>query len=178
MKQFLDFLSLMVFFIFYKLYDIYLASCALIVATLLVLIFTWMKYRKVDKISLLSFIIVLIFCTLTLIFHNDLFIKWKVTVVYFLFALSLLISQFVLKKPIIYCMLSKQLVLPKRILNNLICAWSIFCLACSAVNIYVAFWTSQSTWINFKVFGLTALTLIFAMMSVLYIYPYIKKEKK
>ncbi len=97
MKQFLDFLPLIVFFAFYKLYDIYVASGALIVATALALVFTWVKYRKVEKMTLITFLMVLVFGTLTLVFHNDLFIKWKVTVIYALFALALLISQWVLK---------------------------------------------------------------------------------
>ena len=92
MKQFLDFLPLIVFFAFYKLYDIYVASGALIVATALALVFTWVKYRKVEKMTLITFLMVLVFGTLTLVFHNDLFIKWKVTVIYALFALALLIS--------------------------------------------------------------------------------------
>ena len=84
-------------FRFYKLYDIYVASGALIVATALALVFTWVKYRKVEKMTLITFLMVLVFGTLTLVFHNDLFIKWKVTVIYALFALALLISQWVLK---------------------------------------------------------------------------------
>ncbi|MCX2958152.1 MAG: septation protein IspZ, partial [Serratia symbiotica] len=71
MKQFLDFLPLIIFFVFYKLYDIYLASGALIAATALVLVFTWVKYRKVEKMALITFLMVLVFGTLTLVFHND-----------------------------------------------------------------------------------------------------------
>ncbi len=178
MKQFLDFASLMVFFIVYKLYDIYIASYALIAATLLLLVFRWVKYRQVDKISLLNFITVLICCTLTLIFHNDVFIKWKVTVIYLLFALILLISQFVLKKSIIHYIFSKKIALPKKTLNKLIFAWSMFFLACSILNIYVAFWKPQSTWINFKVFCLPSITMIFAVINGIYIYLCIKKEKE
>lgn len=52
MKQFLDFLPLVVFFAFYKLYDIYAATSALIVATAIVLIYSWVRYRKVEKMAL------------------------------------------------------------------------------------------------------------------------------
>ncbi|HEU0095356.1 MAG TPA: septation protein IspZ, partial [Rhizomicrobium sp.] len=64
MKQFLDFLPLVVFFVFYKLYDIYIASGALIAASALVLIYTWIRYRKVEKVTLLTFIMVAIFGSL------------------------------------------------------------------------------------------------------------------
>lgn len=178
MKQFLDFLPLIIFFVFYKLYDIYLASGALIAATALVLVFTWVKYRKVEKMALITFLMVLVFGTLTLVFHNDLFIKWKVTVIYGLFALVLLISQLVHKKPLVQRMLGKELTLPDKVWSNLNLAWAVFFLVCGLANIYVAFWLPQSTWVNFKVFGLTALTLVFTLISGIYIYRYMSEETK
>ena len=178
MKQFLDFLPLIVFFAFYKLYDIYVASGALIVATALALVFTWVKYRKVEKMTLISFLLVLVFGTLTLVFHNDLFIKWKVTVIYALFALALLISQWVLKKPLVQRMLGKELTLPDKVWSNLNLAWAVFFLACGLANIYVAFWLPQSVWVNFKVFGLTVLTLVFTLLSGIYIYRHMPEEQK
>ncbi|AEF45793.1 intracellular septation protein [Serratia sp. AS12] len=178
MKQFLDFLPLIVFFAFYKLYDIYVASGALIVATALALVFTWIKYRKVEKMTLITFLMVLVFGTLTLVFHNDLFIKWKVTVIYTLFALALLISQLVLKKPLVQRMLGKELTLPDKVWSNLNLAWAVFFLICGLANIYVAFWLPQSVWVNFKVFGLTALTLVFTLLSGIYIYRHMPEEQK
>lgn len=178
MKQFLDFLPLIVFFAFYKLYDIYVASGALIAATALALVFTWVKYRKVEKMTLITFIMVAVFGTLTVVFHNDLFIKWKVTVIYTLFALALLISQLVLKKPLVQRMLGKELTLPDRVWNNLNLAWALFSLACGLANIYVAFWLPQSVWVNFKVFGLTALMLVFTLLSGVYIYKHMPTEQK
>ncbi|BEN54656.1 septation protein A [Serratia marcescens] len=178
MKQFLDFLPLIVFFAFYKLYDIYVASGALIVATALALVFTWVKYRKVEKMTLITFLMVLVFGTLTLVFHNDLFIKWKVTVIYALFALALLISQWVLKKPLVQRMLGKELTLPDKVWSNLNLAWALFFLACGLANIYVAFWLPQSVWVNFKVFGLTVLTLVFTLLSGIYIYRHMPEEQK
>ncbi|MFZ1874476.1 MAG: septation protein A [Chania sp.] len=178
MKQFLDFLPLIVFFAFYKLYDIYVASGALIAATALALVFTWIKYRKVEKMTLITFVMVAVFGTLTLVFHNDLFIKWKVTVIYTLFALALLVSQLILKKPLIQRMLGKELTLPDKVWGNLNLAWAVFFLACGLANIYVAFWLPQDVWVNFKVFGLTALTLVFTLLSGVYIYRHMPAEQK
>ncbi|WP_337262360.1 MULTISPECIES: septation protein A [unclassified Serratia (in: enterobacteria)] len=178
MKQFLDFLPLIVFFAFYKLYDIYVASGALIAATALALVFTWFKYRKIEKMTLITFVMVAVFGTLTLVFHNDLFIKWKVTVIYTLFALALLVSQLILKKPLIQRMLGKELTLPDKVWSNLNLAWALFFLACGLANIYVAFWLPQDVWVNFKVFGLTALTLVFTLASGIYIYRHMPAEQK
>jgi intracellular septation protein len=176
MKPLLDFLPLVVFFVFYKMYDIFVASGALIVATLLALAFAWIKYRKVEKMTLVTAVMVLVFGALTLAFHSDLFIKWKVTVLYTLFAVALLVSQWFMKKPLIQRVLGKELTLPDNVWSTLNISWALFFLACGLLNIYVAFWLSQEIWVNFKVFGLTALTLIFTLISGVYIYRHMPKE--
>ena len=178
MKQFLDFLPLVVFFVVYKLYDIYIASGALIAASALVLAFIWIKYRKVEKVTLLTFILVAIFGSLTMYYHDAEFIKWKVTVIYSLFAIALLFSQFVMKKPLIQRMLGKELTLPPHVWNNLNVAWALFFIACGAANIYIAFWLPQNVWVNFKVFGLTGLTLIYTLLSGVYVYRHMTEEQK
>ena len=163
MKQFLDFLPLVVFFAFYKIYDIYAATAALIVATAIVLIYSWVRFRKVEKMALITFVLVVVFGGLTLFFHNDEFIKWKVTVIYALFAGALLVSQWVMKKPL---------------WSKLNLAWAVFFILCGLANIYIAFWLPQNIWVNFKVFGLTALTLIFTLLSGIYIYRHMPQEDK
>ena len=178
MKQFLDFLPLVVFFAFYKLYDIYAATSALIVATAVVLIYSWVRYRKVEKMALITFVLVAVFGGLTIFFHNDEFIKWKVTVIYGLFAGALLVSQWVMKKPLIQRMLGKELTLPASVWSNLNIAWAVFFILCGLANIYIAFWLPQNIWVNFKVFGLTAMTLLFTVLSGVYIYRHMPQEEK
>ncbi|MDF7658404.1 septation protein A [Erwiniaceae bacterium L1_54_6] len=178
MKQLLDFLPLVVFFIFYKLYDIFVASGALIVATGVALIASWVLYRKLEKMTIITFVLVAVFGTLTLVFHNDEFIKWKVTVIYSLFALALLYSQWFMKQPLIQSMLGKELQLPDGVWRRLNVAWAIFFLACGLTNIYVAFWLSQEFWVNFKVFGLTGLTLLFTLLSGVYIWRHMPQQEE
>ncbi|HED3083463.1 TPA: septation protein A [Citrobacter freundii] len=178
MKQFLDFLPLVVFFAFYKLYDIYAATSALIVATAVVLIYSWVRYRKVEKMALITFVLVAVFGGLTIFFHNDEFIKWKVTVIYGLFAGALLVSQWLMKKPLIQRMLGKELTLPQPVWSKLNLAWAVFFILCGLANIYIAFWLPQNIWVNFKVFGLTALTLFFTLLSGVYIYRHLPQEDK
>lgn len=178
MKQFLDFLPLVVFFAFYKMYDIFVASGALIVATGLALLYSWYKFRKVEKMMIVTFILVTIFGSLTIFFHNDEFIKWKVTVIYGLFALALLVSQIVMKKNLIQSMLGKEITLPAAIWGRLNIAWVLFFLACGVANIYIAFWLPQSVWVNFKVFGLTGLTLLFTLLCGIYMYRHMPESKE
>lgn len=178
MKQLLDFLPLVVFFIVYKLYNIYAASGALIAATAVALVISWVLYRKLEKMTIITFLLVTVFGSLTLIFHNDDFIKWKVTVIYTLFAAALMFSQWWMEKPFIQSMLGKELTLPATVWRTLNVAWALFFFICGLVNIYVAFWLPESVWVNFKVFGLTALTLLFTLFSGIYIWRYLPREEK
>lgn len=177
MKQLLDFLPLVIFFAVYKMFDIYVASGALIAATALQLIVIYALYKKIEKMHLITFVMVTFFGTLTLIFHDDTFIKWKVTVVYSLFAIALGVSQLI-NKPILKSMLGKELIVPDRIWARVTWYWVCFFIACGLINIYVAFSLPQETWVNFKVFGLTALTLINTVITVIYLFKHIPEEHK
>ncbi|MDW2277123.1 septation protein IspZ, partial [Vibrio sp. 1074] len=93
MKQSLDFIPLLIFFALYKMYDIYVATGALIVATAVQLIVTYALYKKVEKMQLITFVIVTIFGSMTIFFHDDNFIKWKVTIIYVVLAVGLTASH-------------------------------------------------------------------------------------
>lgn len=144
---------MVVFFAFYKIYDIYAATAALIVATAIVLIYSWVRFRKVEKMALITFVLVAVFGGLTLFFHNDEFIKWKVTVIYALFAGALLVSQWVMKKPLIQRMLGKELTLPQPVWSKLNLAWAIFLS-------FVGWRTSTSHSGCHKIFGSTSKCLV------------------
>ncbi|MBT0723014.1 septation protein A [Rosenbergiella sp. S61] len=178
MKQLLDFLPLVAFYICYKLYDIFVASGALIIASALTLIATWFIYRKIEKMTWVTFILVTLFGSLTLIFHNNEFIKWKVTAIYGIFALALLYSQFFMKKPIIQSMLGKDLQLPDSLWRKLTYAWVLFFIFCGLLNVYVAFWLPESVWVNFKMFGLTILTVVFTLLNGLFIWRHMPQTNK
>ncbi|GGE67571.1 septation protein A [Shewanella carassii] len=177
MKQLLDFLPLVIFFAFYKFYDIYVASGALIAATALQLVVTYLLYRKLEKMHLITFAMVAVFGTLTLVFHDDAFIKWKVTIVYALFALGLGVSQ-LLNKPVLKGMLGQELKVADKIWARVTWYWVSFFIICGLINIYVAFSLSQETWVNFKVFGLTAVTLLNTIATVVYLFKHIPEEQR
>ncbi|MCL1125286.1 septation protein A [Shewanella surugensis] len=177
MKQLLDFLPLVIFFAFYKIYDIYVASGALIVATALQLIVSYMLYKKLEKMHLITFAMVTVFGSLTLFFHDDAFIKWKVTIVYSLFAIGLIVSQLI-NKPVLKSMLGKELIVADKIWAHVTWYWVFFFAACGLLNIYVAFSLPQETWVNFKVFGLTALTLINTVITIIYLYKNMSEEQR
>ena len=177
MKQFLDFFPLLVFFGFYQYsHDIVTATAALIVATLLQVGYLWWRHRRVEKMHLITLAVVLIFGGLTVALHDDTFIKWKPTIINWLFAAALLGSQWIARTNIIRRMLEKEISLPEPVWGHLNLAWSVFFIVSGALNLYVAFTFSQQTWVNFKVFGLFGLTILFAICQVAWLSRYFKNE--
>jgi len=175
MKQLIDFIPLIIFFTLYKMHDIYVATGALIAATAIQVLLTWFLYKKVEKMQLITFVMVAVFGGLTLFLHDDNFIKWKVTIIYTLFAGGLVVSQS-LGKPLIKSMLGNEISLPEEVWKRINSAWVLFFVICAIANIYIAFSLSLDVWVNFKVFGLLALTLIFTLATGGYIYHHIPKE--
>lgn len=169
MKQLLDFLPLVIFFAVYKFYDIYAATGVLIVATAIQLVITYLIYKHIEKMHLATFAMVTVFGSLTLFFHDDAFIKWKVSIVYALFAIGLIASQ-IMGKSALKSMLGKEMKVDDRIWAQVTWYWVGFFVLCSFANIYIAFNLPLETWVNFKVFGLTALTLINTVITVVYLY--------
>jgi len=177
MKQLFDFIPLLVFFALYKLYDIYVATAALMVVTLLQMAFIWFRHGKLEKMHWVTLVLILVFGGFTLLLHDDAFIKWKVTVINLLFAGALLISQWGFNKPLIKQMLGKELQLPDLIWRRVNLAWAGFFALCAGLNTYIAFHLPQEVWVNFKVFGLLGMTLVFTLLTVFYLYRHLPQEQ-
>ena len=177
MKQLFDFLPLLAFFIAYKLADIYVATGVLIAATLVQITAAKLIWNKVEKMHIITLAMVTVFGSLTLFFHDDAFIKWKVTAIYGAMAGALLIGQWMFDKPLIKALLGNELELPYPVFVKLGYAWALFFITCALLNVYVAFSLPLETWVNFKVFGLTAMTLVFAIAQGVYIWRYLPKEQ-
>ncbi|QCI20413.1 septation protein A [Buchnera aphidicola (Brachycaudus cardui)] len=177
MKQILNILPMFIFFIFYQFYDIFIASGALIIISGLICILHWFLYHEIDKINLFSFFVIAFLGSLTIFFHNSQFIKWKITIIYIIFSVILLSSQFLTKKPIIQRFLEKDINISNVYWHKINFFWSLFFLFCSLLNIYIAFWCSEKTWVNFKVFGFTSLTFFLILITGIYINCKTSKEK-
>lgn len=171
-----EYIPLIIFFIVNKFADIYWATGSLIVTSALQMLYYVVKKEKIPTRHLVVFGLVTIFGGLTIFFHNDAFIKWKVTIINGFFALALLVSYYVFKKNLIQQFLGEALTLPKPVWAKLNLAWAFFFAFCGALNLYVAFNFELETWVNFKVFGLTGLTFVFAISSVLFLYKYMPQE--
>jgi intracellular septation protein len=160
-----------------KLAPILLATIVVIAATVAQIIWVWFRHGKVDKMLWVSLALIVVFGSLTLIFQNEAFIKWKLTLLDWVFAISMAFSALVLKKNAIKTMLGEQLKLPDAIWNRLNYAWIAFFLAMGTLNLYVAFNFSTDIWVNFKLFGTMGLMLVFMLAQFALIAKYIEEEK-
>jgi len=169
MQLFLDLLPVVAFFIAYKLAGIYVATGVLIVGVLLQTLVSWIRHRKVSPMLLTSAVLVLIFGGLTLLVHDAVFIKWKPTIVNWLFAAAFLVSSFWRGPTLVQRMMGEHVTLEPSLWSRLNFMWVGFFAVCGALNLYVAFHYSESTWVNFKLFGLFGLTLVFALLQGVWI---------
>jgi intracellular septation protein len=164
MQLLFDLLPVLLFFIAYKMAGIYVATAVLIVGVLAQTLISWIRHRKVSPMLLTSAVLVLVFGGLTLLVHDATFIKWKPTIVNWLFAAAFLISQFTKGPTIVERMMGEQMKLDSPALwTRLNLMWVCFFVVVGALNLWVAFSFSESTWVNFKLFGLMGLTLVFAL---------------
>lgn len=164
MQLLFDLLPVVLFFVAYKLAGIYVATAVLIVGVLVQTAISWLRHRKVSPMLLTSAVLVLVFGGLTLLVHDATFIKWKPTIVNWLFAAAFLASQFIKGPTVVERMMGAQLKLePALLWTKLNLAWAAFFVAAGTLNLYVAFNYSESAWVNFKLFGLMGLTFVFAL---------------
>jgi intracellular septation protein len=177
MQSFLEFLPLVVFYIVWKFSDIYWATGALIVMSALQVLFYIVRKEKVPTKTWIFFGLISVFGGLTIFMHDDTFLKWKVTIINGVFAIALIVSNYIFKKNIIKQFLGESLTLPDKIWNNLNLSWALFFGFCGILNLYIAFNFEQEVWVNFKVFGLTGLMVVFSISSILALYKYLPKEE-
>jgi intracellular septation protein len=169
MQLLFDFFPLIAFFVAYKFADIFVATGVLIAAVLVQTTVQWIRHRKVSSMVLISAALVLVFGGLTLWIHDEAFIKWKVSIVNWLFAAGFLISQFVGERPMIQRMLEGNVTLDRPLWIRLNLMWAAFFLALGFINLYVMFNFSTDAWAKFKVFGVIGLTLVFALLQGLWL---------
>lgn len=175
MAMLFDFFPVLLFFLVFKVAGIYWATGVIIVASLLQVAVTWVRNRTVKPIHVITAVLVVVFGGLTLWIHDPLFIKWKPSAVYWLLGAILVVSQW-RGRPAIKRLLESQLSLPDFVWARLNGVWAAFFMVVGVVNIYVAYAFDTATWVNFKVFGLLGITLLFGIGQALYIARYLPKE--
>lgn len=178
MKFLFDYFPIIGFFIAFKLWGIYVATAVAIASSVLQVGLYWLKHRRFEKLHVITMIFIIILGGSTLIFHKPIFIKWKPTIVYWIFSVVLIGSQWIGNKTLIHRMLNEQITLPAKIWTHLNISWAIFFLLLGALNLYVVYHYSTNAWVNFKLFGTLGLMLFFIIVQALYVTKYLPTHKK
>ena len=165
MKFLFDLLPVILFFAAFKFFGIYIATGVAIAATFLQIGWLLLRKRKIDNMLWVSLGVITVFGGATLLLHDETFIKWKPTVLYWLFGATLLIAEFAFRKNLIKAMMEKQMTLPAAVWRKLLFSWTGFFAVMGVLNPYVAFNYPTDTWVNFKLFGGMGLMLVFVLLQ-------------
>ena len=186
MHALIEFIPLVLFFAVFKLVDIYWATALLMSTTLIQVAYSYFKTGKVPARQWLFFAIAVILGTLTLVFHDEQFVKWKATIIYAVLSLTLLISRYLMGKNLVKQALSSVLnnatdteqaiSVPEPLWDKLNLLWVAITAAIAALNIYIAYNFSLDFWVNFKVFGLMAITFVSIFVTIIMLYKYLPDE--
>jgi intracellular septation protein len=161
---------LLVFFIANAKFHLFVATGAFMVAVVAAIIASYVVTRHVPIMAQVTGVIVIVFGTLTLVLHDETFIKVKPTIIYSLFA-AVLGGGLLFGRSFIQIMFDQMFNLTPQGWRSLTLRWALFFFALAILN--EAVWRTQTTdfWVNFKVFGVTPLTMLFALTQM----PLIKR---
>ncbi len=176
MKLLFDLFPVILFFAAYKFGDLYIATGVAIVASIAQIVYLKLRGKVVESMQWAGLVIIVVFGGMTLLFHDETFIKWKPTVLYMAFCVALLVARYAMNKNLIEAMMKAQLKLPTAIWDRLNFAWAAFFASMAALNIVIAYRFPTDVWVNFKLFGTMGLTLVFVIAQGLYLGRYVQDD--
>ncbi|WP_374666983.1 septation protein A [Ramlibacter sp.] len=178
MKLLLDFFPIVLFFAAYKLWGIYVATGVAIVATIAQI--AWLRWStgKVEPMQWVSLGIIVVFGGATILAHDETFIKWKPTVLYWLMGGALLVGQLFFRRNLLKSLMGSQLELPDQAWRVMNYSWIGFFAVMGVLNLWVAYSFDTDTWVSFKLFGGIGLMLVFVVAQALYLNRFITEPDK
>jgi intracellular septation protein len=177
MKFLFDLFPVILFFIAFKVSGIYVATGVAIAATFAQIGWLLFRGRKVDTMLWVSLAIIVLFGGATLWLQDETFIKWKPTVLYWLFGALLAGATLIFRKNLIRKLMEEQISLPERVWGQLNASWIGFFTFMGAANLFVAYSFSTDAWVNFKLFGGMGLMLAFVVAQSLMLAKYVEEKK-
>lgn len=176
MKMLADLFPVILFFVAYQLFDIYVATQVAIGAAVLQVAYNKFRHGRVENTHWLTLGLLVLFGGLTLALRDPTFIKWKPTVVNWLFAAAFLFSHLFMRRSLLRRMMDHAIDLPEPAWIRLNAAWVLFFFGMGVLNLYVAYNYSEQTWVNFKLFGFLGLTLAFMLAQGVYLARHMQPE--
>jgi len=178
MKLLFEMFPIILFFAVYKFKDIYTATAVAIAASIIQIVYAYIKNKKVEVPMIIGLAVIVIFGGATLIVHEELFIKWKPTVLYWLFSVIMIVGRLIFKKNIIYELLHTQINAPSQIWEKMNIMWIIFFAAVGGLNLYIVYNYSTDVWVNFKLFGILGCMILFLVIQAMMMAPYLKNDSE
>ncbi|MGR9108980.1 MAG: septation protein A [Gammaproteobacteria bacterium] len=176
MKLLVDFFPILVFFFAYKFFGIYVATAVAIAATVVQVCAVWFKTHRIETMHIVTLGVIVVFGGATLLFRDETFIKWKPTVINWLFGFAFLASQLFTRKPIVERLMGHALELPAPIWRRLNLGWALFFILLGAANLFVIYSFDTNTWVNFKLFGMLGMMVLFLVLQAIYLSRYLNTE--
>jgi len=169
MNQLLDLLPVAIFVAVFFATDVYWATGALMVAVAAQAGLYLLMRKPLTRELKFTFWVSIVFGSLTLLFHNELFIQWKPTIINWLLAASLVGSHFVGKHNLIRQLFGSQLTLVDEVWTRLNFGWAAGFFFAGALNLIVAYNFSMEFWVTYKLVGGFALTLLYVVLTMVYL---------
>jgi intracellular septation protein len=158
---------------------IMLATAVGIVATVLQIGYLLARGRKVDGMLWLSLGVITVMGGATIYFHDENFIKWKPTILYWAFALALFVAQFGFRHNLMRKVMEQQVRLPDAVWHRVGLAWMLFFVAMGLLNLFMAFVVfkgNTGAWVSFKLFGFTGIFFAFVVVQTLMLSKHIQED--
>ena len=174
MQIFYDLFPLFFFFIAYKFMGIYVATGVAIAASGIQVAYTRIRHKNYQTIQVVTCVMIVVFGGMTLALHNPIFIKWKPTMINWILAIVFIGSQYIGKQSVLQRMLHDKISAPQPVWSTLNTMWVCFFIFVGGLNLAVAYNVDTDTWVNFKVFGMLGLTLVFGIIQAMYLAKHVK----
>ncbi|KAF1047827.1 septation protein A [Xylophilus sp.] len=178
MKLLIDFFPIILFFVAFKVKGIYFATGIAIAATIVQIVYLRWRHGKVEPMQWVSLGVIVLFGGATLLAHDEAFIKWKPTVLYWLMGAALLAGQLLFRKNLLKSLMGSQLELPEAAWRTVNWSWIAFFAVMGALNLWVAAHVDTDAWVNFKLFGGMGLMFLFVVVQALYLGRHIQQPGK
>jgi intracellular septation protein len=178
MKFLFDLFPVILFFVAYKVWGLYVATAVAIAASLAQVAYLKLRRRKVEPMMWIGLGIIVVAGGATIIFQNELFIKWKPTILFAAMAVAIGLAQFWFKKNPVALIFNNTITAPDAVWVKLSISWIVFLLSVAALNLWFAYYTSTDTWVLFKTFGDMGLFFMFIVLQVFWLMPYLQEEEK
>ncbi|MBR6026816.1 MAG: septation protein A [Neisseriaceae bacterium] len=177
MKVILDSIALILFFaVYFITHNIYTATIVAVVAGIIQAGIIFWKFKKLETMQLVSLLTIIFFGGATIILRNEMFIKWKPTVLFWFVASAMLIG-ILSKKNFLQKAIGKEISLPENVWYKLMWIWTIFFFILGLANLFVAYTYSNDVWVTYKVFGVMGILFVFFIAQSVYMAQHLQQNE-